>query len=113
MRTVTPTPQVATELILDVALTQSAQRAWASFHICVGDGSWWPAATGRSVLAALVSKFGVLGTIGISRVSDTEGETIVSDFAQTPESARALAAAANAISEGCALAVGPATTLVN
>lgn len=93
-----PTPHEAAEFAIRIFRTQAVARPWVTFHLVLLDGSFWPPSTDTDVLSAAMQRWGIAGTIGIDKISETQGERIISRWAETPEALRALARAADVLS---------------
>lgn len=112
-QTETPTPAQAADLAIRIFRTQSVARPWVTFHLVLLDASFWPPSADSAVLAAAITKFGIAGTIGIDRICDTEGERIISRWAETPEALRALARAADVLNPAALVAPAAGLGVIN
>ncbi len=98
MMNLEPTTDQATDLAVTIFRTQAVARPWATFHLVLLDGSFWPPSTDTAVLTAAIQRWGIAGTVGIDKLSDTEGLRVINRWVETPEALCALAKAADALS---------------
>jgi hypothetical protein len=92
----TQTPEEATAFAIIVFRTQAAARTtWAAFYLILLDGSFWLSSAETEVLTSAIRRYGIAGTIGDDKVSDTETQRIITSWVEpaTPEVKRALAKA--------------------